>query len=46
VGLFHLNQDRSDREMRRIVKTCRRRIRKEKRRLECVAVKADMTFRL
>lgn len=46
VGLFHLNQDRSDREMRRIVKICRRRIRQQKRRLDCVAVKADMTFSL
>ncbi len=46
LGLFHLNQDRTDRDMRRIVKACRRRIRQQKRRLECVAVKADMTFKL
>ncbi len=46
LGLFHLNQDRTDREMRRIVKDCRRRIRHQKRRLDCVAVKADMTFSL
>ena len=46
LGLFHLNQDRSDREMRGIVKECRRIIRRRKRRMDCVAVKADMVFRL
>lgn len=46
LGLFHLNQDRTDRDMRRIVKLCRRKIRQQKQRLECVAVKADMAFTL
>ena len=46
LGLFHLNQDRSDREMRGIVKECRRIIRRRKRRMDCVAVKADMVFKL
>ncbi len=46
LGLFHLNQDRTDREMRGLVKECRAIIRRKRRRMACVAVKANMVFDL
>ena len=46
LGLFHLNQERTDAEMDRIVKRCRQLVAGEKRKLTCFGVKSDMTFEL
>jgi len=46
LGLFHLNQERTDLEMDRMVADCRRMIAENGRPMECVAVGSDMTFRL
>jgi phosphoribosyl 1,2-cyclic phosphodiesterase len=46
LGLFHLNQDRSDEAMDEIVDLCRKRIAKEGHDLTCIAVGSDMTFTL
>jgi phosphoribosyl 1,2-cyclic phosphodiesterase len=46
LGLFHLNQDRTDRQMDKIVKDCRKRISENGFLLECFAVASDMTFTL
>ncbi|MDY6791957.1 MAG: MBL fold metallo-hydrolase [Thermodesulfobacteriota bacterium] len=46
VGLFHLNQERTDREMDKIVKTCGKIIADKSKKLECFAVGCDMTFEL
>ncbi len=43
-GLFHLNQDRTDRQMDKIVKDCKRIISKKKSRLKCFAVASNMEF--
>ncbi|MGD2271060.1 MAG: MBL fold metallo-hydrolase [Desulfobacterales bacterium] len=46
LGLFHLNQDRTDRAMDGIVKTCRRTLAEKSNRIKCFAVRAGMTFDL
>jgi ribonuclease BN (tRNA processing enzyme) len=46
LGLFHLNQDRSDQEMDEIIETCRQSIAAKGNTLECFAVGSDMTFNL
>lgn len=46
VGLFHLNQERTDREMDKIVKTCGKIIADKSMNIECFAVGCDMTFEL
>ncbi|HHP7235303.1 MAG TPA: MBL fold metallo-hydrolase [Desulfobacterales bacterium] len=46
LGLFHLNQDRTDTAMDAIVRDCRRRIQKGRHSMECFAVGADMAFEL
>lgn len=46
LGLFHLNQDRTDRKMDEIVKTARDCIAAKGHDLECVGVASDMTFEL
>ena len=46
VGLFHLNQERTDREMDKIVKTCGKIIADKSMNMECFAVGCDMTFEL
>ena len=46
LGLFHLNQERTDKEMDRIVKDCRRRITANGSSLDCVGVAGDMVFEL
>lgn len=46
LGLFHLYQERTDREMDQIVKTCRQIIAEKRNKLECFAVACDMTFTL
>jgi ribonuclease BN (tRNA processing enzyme) len=45
-GLFHLNQDRTDIEMDRIIDRCREIIKERGSSLECFAVGSDMTFNL
>jgi len=46
LGLFHLNQNRTDTEMDQIVATCRDIIAEKKQKVECVAVGCDMTFEI
>ena len=46
LGLFHLNQERTDREMDDIVKKCKAIIAQKGESLECFAVGSDMTFEL
>lgn len=46
LGLFHLNQDRTDTAMDDIVETCRQSIADKGRNLKCFGVKRDMTFKL
>ena len=46
LGLFHLNQDRTDRDMDEIVEICRQRISVKSKDLECFAVGCDSTFYL
>ena len=44
LGLFHLNQERTDRQMDNIVKDCQERIAAKGLALECVGVTSDMVF--
>jgi phosphoribosyl 1,2-cyclic phosphodiesterase len=44
LGLFHLNQERTDQEMDDIVKDCRKRIAAGGSKLDCVGVTSDMEF--
>jgi ribonuclease BN (tRNA processing enzyme) len=44
LGLFHLNQDRTDDQMDEIVVRCRDIVEKEGRPLQCFAVASGMTF--
>jgi phosphoribosyl 1,2-cyclic phosphodiesterase len=46
LGLFHLNQDRTDRGMDKIVIDCRKTIAAEGRRLKCFGVRSNMKFEL
>jgi phosphoribosyl 1,2-cyclic phosphodiesterase len=46
LGLFHLNQERTDLEMDEIVQDCRRRIAESGSNLDCVGVAVDMVFEL
>jgi len=46
LGLFHLNQERTDRQMDKIVKDCRNRIAANGLKLECVGVTRDMVFEI
>jgi phosphoribosyl 1,2-cyclic phosphodiesterase len=46
LGLFHHNQDRTDREIDGIVEACRKAADRRGARLEIVGVKRDMTFNL
>jgi phosphoribosyl 1,2-cyclic phosphodiesterase len=46
LGLFHLNQERTDEQMDDIVRDCRQRIAKRESSLECVGVGSDMEFNL
>jgi len=46
LGLFHLNQERTDRQMDDIVQDCRQRIADRGSSLECVGVTSDMEFNL
>ncbi len=46
LGLFHLNQERTDPEMDKIVETCRQIIADKGYNFECFAVGCDLTFKL
>mgnify|MGYP001820403081 FL=1 len=46
LGLFHLNQDRTDKDMDAMVKTCRKTISDKGSDLECFGVASDMVFNL
>ena len=46
LGLFHLNQERTDKDMDAIVKACRQTASDKARKLKCVGVRSDMTFNL
>jgi len=46
LGLFHLNQERTDPDMDKIVKDCRKRIAAKGSKLDCVGVAGDMVFEL
>ena len=46
LGLFHLNQERTDAAMDKIVKDCRKRIAVKGLNLKCVGVTSDMVFEL
>jgi len=46
LGLFHLNPERTDKEMDKIVKDCRNRITAQGSNLTCVGVAGDMEFEL
>ena len=46
LGLFHLHQERTDKQMDQIVETCRRSIVEKGKSLECFAVACDSTFTL
>lgn len=46
LGLFHLNQDRTDKEMDHIVDLCLHKISESGQDLECFAVTSDMTFEI
>jgi phosphoribosyl 1,2-cyclic phosphodiesterase len=46
LGLFHINQERTDDQVDEIVGICRKMIQEKKKRLDCFAVSSDMTFEL
>ena len=46
LGLFHLNQDRTDKDMDAMVKACRKTISDKGSDLECFGVASDMVFNL
>ncbi|MEE8479920.1 MAG: MBL fold metallo-hydrolase [Desulfobacterales bacterium] len=46
LGLFHLNQERTDKEMDEIIKACRKNIAEKGYNFNCFAVRSDMTFNL
>ena len=46
LGLFHLNQERTDDQMDDMVKTCRQHFSDHGLNIECVGVATDMTFKL
>ena len=45
-GLFHLNQDRTDKDVDQMVDKCRQMVTEQDSDLQCFAVGADMTFEL
>jgi phosphoribosyl 1,2-cyclic phosphodiesterase len=46
LGLFHINQERSDQEMDHIVSECRQQIKQQEWSFDCLAVGSDMEFEL
>ena len=46
LGLFHINQERTDQQMDDMVDACRQYIAEQGLKFECVGVASDMTFKL
>lgn len=46
LGLFHLNQERTDQEMDKIVADCNQNIAEKNQNIKCFGVTCDMTFEL
>ena len=46
LGLFHLNQDRTDKEVDQMVKACKNIVTQNRDNLDCFAVATDMSFNL
>jgi len=46
LGLFHLNQERTDHQMDDMVKTCQKYFNDQRLKIECLGVASDMTFKL
>lgn len=46
LGLFHLNQDRSDKQMDQVVEKCKDIVSEKGNNLECFAVTSDMEFEI
>jgi phosphoribosyl 1,2-cyclic phosphodiesterase len=46
IGMFHLNQERTDEDMDDIVAICRKKIAEQEANIDCFAVASDMTFTL
>ncbi|MDP2688586.1 MAG: MBL fold metallo-hydrolase, partial [Deltaproteobacteria bacterium] len=46
LGLFHHNQDRTDKEVDRIEKICRKKLEEKGSRMKCFAVAAGMEIKL
>jgi len=46
LGLFHINQERTDDQMDEMVDTCRQHFADQSLNIECVGVATDMTFKL
>jgi ribonuclease BN (tRNA processing enzyme) len=46
LGLFHINQERTDDQMDAMVNTCRQHLADRGLKIECVGVASDMTFKL
>ena len=46
LGLFHLNQERTDDQMDAMVNTCRQHLADRGLKIECTGVGTDMTFKL
>ena len=46
LGLFHLNQERTDAEVDEMVEACQKIISEQNRKLRCFAVGADMNFEI
>ncbi len=45
-GLFHLNPERTDPEMDKIITACKQRLNEKNHDLDCLAVASDLTFKL
>ena len=46
LGLFHINPERTDKQMEDMVDACRRYIAEQGLKIECVGVATGMTFEL
>jgi len=46
LGLFHINQERTDKQMDQIVRKCKKIISEKRKKLKCVAVRCNTVFKL
>jgi phosphoribosyl 1,2-cyclic phosphodiesterase len=46
LGLFHINQERTDDQMDKMVSTCQQHLLERGLKVKCVGVATDMTFEL